>query len=411
MGWLSKIAKGAVLGPMGASLSFAKDALGGGDSKKNSSNPDRDPWNVDQLRYLQDEAIDTYKDSNSNPYPGSKVAPLDRRVADPAQYLADYYKSSPARNAMLASGQGVNSAQQIAQAGGSYGNEINQGGQRLGEYVDLMMRRGMNPNSTATGNIAQGTDPTAAIQQNLSGDTNPYLSKMMQQTADTLTSNFNNTVMPRIDSEAVATGGYGGSRQGVAQALAVKDLNRQINDTNSQLAFQTNEAAKQRQLQASQLSGDLAKSADQLNLAQQELGLKGADTAKSMFTDSTDLTSKLPLLAQMYSTLGADQANQSLAGANIFQNYSQQQLDDLVSAYYEKQNAPWSQVQKLGSTLLPAGGLSTSAYVTPPEPSSFSKILGGGMTGLGAAGMAGAAGLGPMGLPIGVGAGLLSMLA
>ena len=57
---------------------------------------------------------------------------------------------------------------------------------------------------------------------------NPYLSQMGDVMARQMTDNFNRKVMPQIGSQAMATGGYGGSRQGVVEANAINDLNQQI---------------------------------------------------------------------------------------------------------------------------------------------------------------------------------------
>lgn len=57
---------------------------------------------------------------------------------------------------------------------------------------------------------------------------NPYLSQMGDVMTRQMTDNFNRKVMPQIGSQAMATGGYGGSRQGVVEANAINDLNQQI---------------------------------------------------------------------------------------------------------------------------------------------------------------------------------------
>lgn len=54
---------------------------------------------------------------------------------------------------------------------------------------------------------------------------NPYLYQMGDALVQQNTQNFNRNVMPRIGSAAMATNGYGGSRQGVVEANAISDLN------------------------------------------------------------------------------------------------------------------------------------------------------------------------------------------
>lgn len=60
------------------------------------------------------------------------------------------------------------------------------------------------------------------------GGSNPYLSQMGDVLTRQMTDNFNTRVLPQIGSQAMASGGYGGSRQGVIEANANNDLQRQI---------------------------------------------------------------------------------------------------------------------------------------------------------------------------------------
>lgn len=57
---------------------------------------------------------------------------------------------------------------------------------------------------------------------------NPYLQQMGDMLAGTMTNNWQRKVQPQIASQAIAAGGYGGSRQGVAEANSANDLNMGI---------------------------------------------------------------------------------------------------------------------------------------------------------------------------------------
>ena len=57
---------------------------------------------------------------------------------------------------------------------------------------------------------------------------NPYLSQMGDALTQTMTNNWRRNVQPQIASSAMATGGYGGSRQGVIEANSANDLNQGI---------------------------------------------------------------------------------------------------------------------------------------------------------------------------------------
>lgn len=57
---------------------------------------------------------------------------------------------------------------------------------------------------------------------------NPYLAQMGNVMTQQMTDNFNTRVAPQISSAAMAAGGYGGSRQGVMEANAMNDLQKNI---------------------------------------------------------------------------------------------------------------------------------------------------------------------------------------
>lgn len=59
----------------------------------------------------------------------------------------------------------------------------------------------------------------------LSATANPYLANAAQALTSQVTNNLNTNVLPGIDSNAIAAGGYGGSRQGVADSLAIGQSN------------------------------------------------------------------------------------------------------------------------------------------------------------------------------------------
>lgn len=81
-------------------------------------------------------------------------------------------------------------------------------------------------------------DPTASMQQMLSGTpNNPYLQSMHRANIDTSLRGYGdamqdmaNTLMPAIRGGAVAAGQYGGSRQGIAEGLALQQAARNARD-------------------------------------------------------------------------------------------------------------------------------------------------------------------------------------
>lgn len=72
-------------------------------------------------------------------------------------------------------------------------------------------------------------DPTRSLSSLLTGNVvNPYLQQQSDAMVNQLTRNLNENVMPGIRSEALASGQYGGSRQGIAEGLAASRLNQDL---------------------------------------------------------------------------------------------------------------------------------------------------------------------------------------
>lgn len=111
------------------------------------------------------------------------------------------------------------------QQGGSTGN-----GQTGTPYQQF--GGGAMPVSAAGGGNSGGTSGTGY------GAQNPYLLPMMQSITDQVTSNFNRNVMPQISQQMMATGGYGGSRQGVIEANAMRDMNQGLSNSLANLGLQ-----------------------------------------------------------------------------------------------------------------------------------------------------------------------------
>lgn len=64
---------------------------------------------------------------------------------------------------------------------------------------------------------------------------NPYLASQAGAIANTATRNLQNNILPGIQSGAVAAGGYGGSRQGIAEGNAIGQTNQDITNATSNL--------------------------------------------------------------------------------------------------------------------------------------------------------------------------------
>lgn len=96
---------------------------------------------------------------------------------------------------------------------------LQMGGGGQGGAAGGMGMQGGGAMGMGMGNSAMGGAPSGQ---------NPYLSQMGDVMASQMTQNFNRKVMPQISAQQAATGGFGGSRQGVIEANAMNDLNGQI---------------------------------------------------------------------------------------------------------------------------------------------------------------------------------------
>jgi hypothetical protein len=76
------------------------------------------------------------------------------------------------------------------------------------------------PNSSPT--------QTPGNQQRLPGQQNPYTQQMGQDITRQVTNNLQRNILPGIGRGAVAAGGYGGSRQGIAEGLAIGETNNNL---------------------------------------------------------------------------------------------------------------------------------------------------------------------------------------
>src|SRR5882672_353142 len=160
-------------------------------------------------------------------YEGSSISPFN-----PLQQQAQQMTVNAA-NAMLPVANQV--PQQLQQIMGGYGQNINAAGQgmqqgqnQLNAFLGATGANAMNTQNQIGGMIQQGGQQTnpglnfltsgavlnpssnAALQQAIEGATRPIVE------------NFQNTVLPGISQDAVASGGFGGTRQGIAEGLASK---------------------------------------------------------------------------------------------------------------------------------------------------------------------------------------------
>lgn len=198
---------------------------------------------------------------------------------------------------------------------------------------------------------------------------NPYLSQMGDVLTSRVTDNLQRQIMPGIRSNAVAAGGFGGSRQGVVEANAMKDANQTISDALTGAYFQdfTN-----------QMNRNLAQYGQNQNFFSNQRG----------------------------------QDLQQLAlGANLFQQGNQGWLSQgqgLLGLGQTQQQAPWQVINNANAGLGQWSGYGTTTSAN--QGGGAQGALGGAMAGGQLGSLWGGAGLNSNGSAYQTGAGTMSDL-
>jgi hypothetical protein len=106
---------------------------------------------------------------------------------------------------------------------------------------------------------------------------NPFIEQQQKAITDLATRNLKENVLPGIGSQAGYAGGYGGSRQGVAEALAMSRLNTDLAPALTGLASNAWESGQNRALNSAQSAGSYG-----LNNQAQQAGLLGTGAGLQM---------------------------------------------------------------------------------------------------------------------------------
>lgn len=156
-------------------------------------------------------------------------------------YLTNIYNQGQNILGRSVGGQAVNQANQVASQTYQPWQQMTQGGQSA-TFQN-------NPNLTgfASGNI-QNEALQGAINAGV-GD---------------ITRNFTQNLLPSIKADAVSSGTSGGSRQGIAEGLAISDTNRQVSDFVSRMLSDNFGQMMNQRLQAIGIQGTAAGAADQV---------------------------------------------------------------------------------------------------------------------------------------------------
>lgn len=169
---------------------------------------------------------------------------------------------------------------------------------------------------------------------------NPYLTQMGTVLTNRVNDNLQRNILPSIRGGAIAAGGLGGSRQGVIEANALNDANRQISDSLTGINFQ-----------------------DFTNSMNRNLAQYGQNQAFYNANRGMDL-------------------QQTALGANLFQQGNQGWLSQgqgLLGLGQTQQQAPWQVINNANAGLGQWSGYGTTTSAN--QGGGAQGVLGGALAG------------------------------
>lgn len=235
---------------------------------------------------------------------------------------------------------------------------------------------------------------------------NPHVQGMVEGATGDMTRNFQRNVLPGISSQALGSGNYGSTRQGIAEGIAMSDLNKQIGDVSANIrgnAYGQGLSAYGSD-RSTTLGSQLQNRSQAINAAQQA----AAQGAQNWGTALNAMPMLNQLYMQPFQTQGQMAANQMAMGQQQ-QNLNQARLNEAGNDYMQNINAPWQNLNNYNSILsgMPIGQFgnqySTQAADNPvfqnpslyqpqvagtsaPQKSATSAGIGGFMSGMGGMG-------------------------
>jgi len=245
-------------------------------------------------------------------------------------------------------------------------------------------------------------DPTNSLKSLLSGQVaNPYLDQQAQAMTANLTRNLNENVMPGIRSEALASGQYGGSRQGIAEGLAASRLNQDLAPALTNLYGGAFENAQNRMFGTATGLNEQAVNNATNNANRQFSG--------NQFNANLGLQNNEQQIGQNTQNLsnrmqGANLANNAMGMLNNFNAMQDNSFDRYMNTQQMPQNINWNNLNQYSGIISPGSGMGGTNSQTNYK-NMGAGALGGALAGAGTGAM-----FGPMGAAIGGGLGLLGGL-
>lgn len=234
--------------------------------------------------------------------------------------------------------------------------------QKQAQQMTINAANKMNPMMQQTGkqfNQLFG-DMTTGVNANLAGlkkgtnfltsgdvlkaESNPYLQGAISAATRPVMENFQQQILPNLTQGAVSAGGFGGTRQGIAEGLAGKEALAQVGDISSSMSNANYQAGLQAML------GGLSEARGQA-----QLDLAGSQAAQQLLGSKGQIMSQTLLPAQLKEQVG----NQQYA-------MKQAQLSEQIQKYINQQMIPFAAAQDVAAMAFGMPGGTTKSSSTQP---------------------------------------------
>ncbi len=251
--------------------------------------------------------------------------------------------------------------------------------------VDSWMDKMFGPAKTTTGGGSGGgsggggsTIPGTGYQMptlDTSYKKNPYLDDMAQGLTDQAVNTWTRSIAPSLRSGAMATGGFGGSRQGVAEANALNDWSNNLSSSLAQLYGNDFQQSQNRSLQKYGMDQGFG-----LGLGNLGLGYYNAGNSYDLGLRTNDLG---------WAGLDANIAQRNFDNQLSGGNFGLSVLDRLLGSNKDAANTATAAQQKQMDDFMKwlsasttAGGIGGTATGSTTQPGDvLSSIFGGGLLG------------------------------
>lgn len=224
---------------------------------------------------------------------------------------------------------------------------------------------------------------------------NPYLPAQAQAITQQANNNLFNYQMPQINSGAIAAGGFGGSRNGIAQGLAIGQTNQGLSNSLASLYGNAYENDQNRGLQQQSINNAFTLGQGNLDLGRTQaannyslgqgnltLGNKQADNSYNLGLAGVGLQDK-SLDQSFYTAQRGQDLSQYSLGANLANTANlglSSQGQQLYQNGQQQQQAPFNVLQQYGQLLSPFTGLNQSQSQSTPGASTIGSAMGGALT-------------------------------